>query len=292
MNISNLHGLPNAFVEAVRNDPYSAGNSDISVTKLIDSAHRRVLIKKYKDSIVEDASERVWSLLGQAVHTILERQDQGKSVIAEDRLYADVLGWKVSGQFDRMDLRDGVLDDYKVTGTYKAQMDNHIEWERQLNVLRWLAVVNGYTVNKLRIVAILRDWHKSGTLRDPSYPKIPVKIIEIPMWDIGEAKAYVDNRVWIHQHAESGEPTACSDEERWFSGNTYALMKEGGKRAIKIFERKEDAEEKLADGCFVEERRGTYRRCADYCEVSQFCEQYRPDREDTSAAEWPNSIGS
>ncbi len=287
MNISNIHDLPHAFVEAVRNDPYSAGNSDISVTKLIDAPQRRVLLKKYRESIVEDASERVWSLLGQAVHTILERQDQGKSVIAEDRLYADVDGWKISGQFDRMDLRDGVLDDYKVTGTYKAQMDTHVEWERQLNVLRWLAVVNGYTVNKLRIVAILRDWHKSGLLRDPNnYPKIPVKIIEIPIWDLGEAKTYVENRVWIHQMAEQGDVKPCSDEERWFSGNSYALMKEGGKRAIKIFERKEDAEEKLADGCFIEERRGTYRRCADYCEVSEFCEQYRPDRESPSASEW------
>ena len=287
MNISNIHDLPQAFVEAVKNDPYSAGTSDISVTKLIDAPQRRVLINKYRDSIVEDASERVWSLLGQAVHTILERQDQGKSVIAEDRLYADVDGWKVSGQFDRMDLREGVLDDYKVTGTYKAQMDDHVEWERQLNVLRWLAVKNGYTVNKLRIVAILRDWHKSGVLRDPNnYPKIPVKIIEIPIWDLSEAQTYVENRVWIHQMAEQGDVKPCSDEERWFSGNSYALMKEGGKRAIKIFERKEDAEEKLADGCFIEERRGTYRRCADYCEVSQFCEQYRPDREDTSAAEW------
>lgn len=287
MNISNIYGLPQALIEAVRNDPYNPGSGNISVTKLIDAPQRRILIKKFKDSIVEDASERIWSLLGQAVHTILERQDQGKSVIAEDRLYADISGWKVSGQFDRMDLRDGVLDDYKVTGTYKAMMDDHVEWERQLNVLRWLAVTNGYIVHKLRIVAILRDWHKSGLLRDPNnYPKVPVKIIEIPMWDIGETKAYVENRVWIHQMAEEGDVKPCSDEERWFSGTTYALMKQGGKRAIKIFERKEDAEEKLADGCFVEERRGTYRRCADYCEVSKFCEQHRLDRESTPAPEW------
>ena len=36
MNLTNLLGLPDAFVAAVKNDPYSGGG-DISVTKLIDS---------------------------------------------------------------------------------------------------------------------------------------------------------------------------------------------------------------------------------------------------------------
>ena len=35
MNLTNLYGLPDALVNAVRNDPYQGGG-DISVTKLID----------------------------------------------------------------------------------------------------------------------------------------------------------------------------------------------------------------------------------------------------------------
>ena len=46
MNLTNIHDLPQALVDAVRNDPYEGGG-DISFTKLIDSAQRRVLLKKF-----------------------------------------------------------------------------------------------------------------------------------------------------------------------------------------------------------------------------------------------------
>ena len=61
MNLTNLYGLPDAFVNAVKNDSYKGGG-DISVTKLIDSPRRRVLNRQFKEFVVEDVSERVWSL--------------------------------------------------------------------------------------------------------------------------------------------------------------------------------------------------------------------------------------
>lgn len=290
MNLTNIHDLPQALVDAVKNDPYKGGG-DISVTKLIDSAQRRVLLKKFGHAVVEDVSERIWSLLGQAVHTILERAN--KSDIVEERLYADVEGWKLSGQFDRMDLRNETLDDYKCTSTFKVMMSDMKEWERQLNILRWLAIQNGYKVEKLRIIAILRDWRKSDAKRKPDYPQKPVVTIDIPVWSLDETYQYIRERINLHQAAEAGGThIGCTDEERWYEGTTYALMKKGGKRAIKIYERKEDAESAVTDGYVVETRRGGYRRCAEYCEVAEFCEQYRSDRENTDAAEWEFGIGS
>lgn len=289
MNLTNVHGLPQALVDAVRNDPYTGGG-DISVTKLIDAPQRRVLLKQYKDSIVEDVSERIWSLLGQAVHTILERAN--KSDIVEERLFAEVDGWKLSGQFDRMDLHQIVLDDYKCTSVYKVMMSDMKDWERQLNVLRWLAIQNGYMVEKLRIIAILRDWRKADAKFKPGYPQQPVVTIEIPVWPLDETYQYVRNRISIHQAAEAGEVMSCSNEERWYSGTTYALKKVGGKRALKVSERKEDFGEQLADGTFIETRPGMYRRCAEYCEVANFCEQYAPDREAVSSPLWESDNDS
>lgn len=290
MNLTNIHDLPQALVDAVRNDPYTGGG-DISVTKLIDSAHRRVLLKKYGASVVEDVSERIWSLLGQAVHTILERAN--KSDIVEERLYSDVDGWSLSGQFDRMDLRNETLDDYKCTSVYKVMMSDMKEWERQLNVLRWLAIRNGYKVERLRIIAILRDWRKSDAKRKQDYPQKPVATIDIPVWPLDETYQYIRDRISLHQAAEAGGThIVCTDEERWYAGTTYALMKPGGKRAIKIFERKEDAESALTDSTFIEERRGGYRRCEEYCEVSEFCEQYQSSREISATTLWESCEGS
>lgn len=289
MNLTNVHGLPQALVDAVRNDPYTGGG-DISVTKLIDAPQRRVLLKQYKDSIVEDVSERIWSLLGQSVHTILERAN--KSDIVEERLFAEVDGWKLSGQFDRLSLNHVVMDDYKCTSVYKVMMSDMIDWERQLNVLRWLAHQNNYLVEKLQIVAILRDWRKADSKYKPGYPQQPVVTIDIPVWPLDETYQYIRSRISIHQAAEAGDVLPCSNEERWYSGTTYALKKVGGKRALKVSERKEDFGEQLADGTFIETRPGIYRRCSEYCEVANFCEQYAPDREAASSPVWESDNDS
>ena len=91
--ITNIHNLPAAIVAAVQNDPYTGGG-DISTTKLIDSPQVRVLGAAHKDAISVDVSERVWALLGQAVHTILERAGLREAgMVVEERLYAEVNGW-------------------------------------------------------------------------------------------------------------------------------------------------------------------------------------------------------
>ncbi len=281
MHLTNTYNLPDAILQAVKNDPYKGGG-DISVTKLIDSPQRRQLISKFKASIVEDVSDRVWALLGQAVHTILERAN--KSDIVEERLYAEVNGWQLSGQFDRIDLHGTTLDDYKVTGAYKVMAGDVADWTWQLNILRWLAIQNGYKVDGLRIVAILRDWKKSESKRKANYPIAPIVSIDIEVLPDDVIYQYICQRVSLHQKASAGEKVLCTDDERWYEGTKWALMKKGGKRAIRVYENKDDIESPVADGLFIEERKGGYKRCAEYCEVAPFCSQYQADRTEDSFA--------
>jgi hypothetical protein len=278
MNLTNLLGLPDAFVAAVKNDPYTGGG-DISVTKLIDAPQRRVLYGKYKDFVVEDVSDRVWAVMGQAVHTVLERA--GTSALVEERLFMDVNGWKLSGQFDRLHVADKTIQDWKVTTTYKADGDE--SWTRQLNILRMLAIHNGHDIERLQVVAIFRDWQRSKAERDEKYPQSNVKIIEIPVWDNDFAMAYIAERVGMHQAAVNGDEVQCSDEERWYAGSTFALMKEGNKRATKVADTREELGEP-AKGFFIEERKGGYRRCEGYCEVAPFCPQLAREREQQEKA--------
>lgn len=276
MNLTNLRGLPDAIYQAVKNDPYKGGG-DISVTKLIDSPQRRQLIRKHQDAIVEDVADRIWSLLGQAVHTILERAN--KSDIVEERLYAEVNGWKLSGQFDRLDLHGTTLDDYKVTSVFKVMKADYKEWTMQLNILRWLAHQNGYNVDGLRIIAILRDWKKSESQRKQDYPQTPIVSVPIEVLPLDQVYQYISDRISAHQKAAAGEMIPCTDEERWFEGTKWALMKKGAKRATRIYENKDDIESPVPHGFFIEERKGGYKRCAEYCEVAPFCNQYQSDRQ-------------
>lgn len=267
---TNKHGLPEALVAAVTNDPYRGGG-DISVTALIDAPQRRQLFTTHSDQVVQDVSERIWALLGQAVHHILERAG-GNETLVEQRLYADIEGWKLSGQFDRLHLESNTLSDYKVTTTYKKDGDKG--WERQLNVLRWLAHQNGIAVDTLEIVAIFRDWRKVEADRNADYPAVNVKIIPVPVWSLEETEAYIRWRIGLHKSVRDGAVLPCTDEERWYSGTTYALMKPNAKRALRVLP-SPPAPTDIPDGCEVVERQGIYRRCQSYCEVAPFCTQWQ-----------------
>lgn len=273
--ITNKHNLPHALVKAVQNDPYDAGNSDISVTKLIDSPQKLVLWKAHQHEVTEDVSDRIWALLGQAVHHILERA--GTDTLVEERMYAKVEGWVLSGQFDRLHLGTKTLSDWKVTSVYKVKGDI-VQWERQLNVLRWLALQNNYEVERLEIVAIIRDWRRGEAEREYDYPECQAKVIPIRVWPMDETKAYIKSRIAVHQMAQSKIPVRCTDEERWYTGDKWAIVKPKGKRALKVLDAKPPARE-VPEGYVVEHRPGVYRRCEKYCEVAKFCPQWHDHSE-------------
>jgi hypothetical protein len=274
---TNKHGLPKSICDAVANDPY-VGGGDISATKLIDAPQIMQLTRQHKDKITVDVSDRVWSLFGQAIHTMLERAGlRREGMVVEERLFAAMLGWEVSGQYDSMDLEAKMISDYKVTTVYKARGSD--SWTRQLNVLRWLAVKNGHEVNRLEVIAIFRDWRKSEAMRSSDYPQSPIMSIRIPVWDIQDTEDYVADRVSLHQAAAKGIHIPCSDEERWASPTKFALMKDGNKRAVRL----SDTREGLgvpADGHSIVERKGEFKRCERYCDVSAFCQQRLTEGDD------------
>jgi hypothetical protein len=270
-NVTNVHGLPQSIVDAVTNDPYTGGG-DISATKLIDSPRVVQLSRQHHGQISVDVSERVWSLLGQAVHTILERAGlRAEGMVAEQRLFAEVMGWSLSGQFDVMHLESKTLCDYKVTTVYKAKGND--KWTQQLNILRWLAHQNGYEVEQLQIIAIFRDWRKAEAERSRDYPRAAIQAIDVPVWDLAEAQDYIEERVHLHQQARRGGDIHCTDEERWYSGTKYALVKPGNMRALKVLDEMPEPSA-IPAGYSVEVRAGEYKRCQLYCDVAPFCSQW------------------
>lgn len=276
--LTNVHGLPQSIVAAVTADPY-VGGGDISATKLIDAPQVVHLGRQHHDQIVVDVSERIWSLLGQSVHTILERAGlRQEGMVAEQRLFAEVLGWTISGQFDVMNLETGVLSDYKVTTVYKAKGND--KWTQQLNVLRWLAHQHGYVVNRLEIIGIFRDWRKTEAERSEDYPRAAIQQIEIPVWDLQDTQDYIEERVSLHQAARMGQHIHCTDEERWYSGTKWAIVKPGATRALKVYDSEPDAGQ-VPEGYRVEYRPGEYKRCMHYCDVAPFCPQWNGGKDAT-----------
>ena len=275
MKITNKSNLPKVIERAVINDPYDSSGSNISTTRLIAPPRIRVLEMRNWDLIEDDVSNRIFSLLGQSVHHILERSKL-KVDLAERRLfYKDdkiTNGWTLSGQFDLLS-RQGDLTDFKVTSAWAALdalTNGKDEWENQLNVLDFLCRKNQKTltrykkevkVKSLNIMAILRDWSKLKVMQSDNY---------------------VQARIKLHQDAEKlDQLPLCTAKERWRKEDSYALMLDNRKTAKRVLPTREEMDKYMKEnkyvegqGCKVVFRAGEDVRCQHYCSVNQFCSHF------------------
>jgi hypothetical protein len=296
MELTNISNLPKAIERAVKNDPYDSSGSNISTTRLIAPPRIRVLEQRNFDLIKEDVSDRIFSLLGQSVHHIIERAKL-KIDISERRLFykddAITNGWILSGQFDYL-TRDGNLIDFKVTSAWaalSALTNGKDEWENQLNVLDFLCRKNQKDLTKykkeikvksLSIMAILRDWSKLKVMQSDNYPRKQVVMIPVRRWSEEEQEIYVKARIKLHQDAEqSKELPMCTAKERWRKEDSYAVMKDNRKTAWRLFTTKEEAiqfifSQKMIEGkgCNIVFRKGEDVRCQHYCRVNEFCSHF------------------
>lgn len=80
------------------------------------------------------------------------------------------------------------------------------------------------------------------------------------------------------QEMKDDDIPPCAAKERWEKPSTYAVKKEGNKRATKVLDTFEEAEKIAGDkgkDFIVEVRPGESTRCMDYCSCCEFCNFYR-----------------
>ena len=292
VTITNNKGFPLALVKAVENDSYSKGKADRSVTGLLAPPRQAALKDIHEDVLTEDVSERTYALYGQLIHLLLERAgEQDRNALTEERLFTEAEGWTISGQTDTITLTEEegwVVSDYKFVTAYKFKREYSgelvmpVDYERQLNLYAHLLRENGFRVDELKIVAIYRDWSKLEAKRDGNYPQLGAETHDVKLWPADEAKAFMEERVRLHQDAETALPF-CDDEERWAKPDKYALMPNANSaRARKLFDSRvaaftwaKDPANKVKDGWIVDHRVGANTRCENYCIVSEYCEQFQ-----------------
>lgn len=260
MKITNRNSLPSGLVRAMENDPYDSQGADATASTLADPPLLQALKRKHEADLEEDASDRIWALLGQAAHVVMER-GSGKTigVEAEMRLSMDVLGWKVSGAFDHFDLTSGVLSDLKVTSAFTLVYGDRLaDWEKQLCVLAHLCELAGKEVKSIEVIAILRDWASRDVGRVKGYPEQAVVVVPLKLWSAEKRQAYIEGRVKLHQNARELAKLGhedliapCTDDERW-------AKKDRKTNAV------------------------TYIRCEKYCAVAKVCPVLRRERSEAA----------
>lgn len=371
--LTNKKNLNEAIVRAVKRNWYGGAgeNRDYSVTQLLVPPKIFHLLNRHKDEVEEDVAEKMFMLMGSAMHAILERANEHDveftilsrvrtffekvhngevskspdeieaafinfiigdgdagagqrlgyllSLLPEDRYliekrfkYSTKTGKIISGGIDLYDKETRTLHDYKFssvwTWIYRNRPGNRTEeWTQQLNMYRLFLEQQGYSVDKICINLIMRDYSKSKARQDSSYPE-PVETIELPLLGLDVVEHLIENKVAELEKYNATKDDAippCTSHERWQQNDTYAVYKTGNKTASKVeysyagakawmeteiakLAEKDivkgmdtaQAMQRAADIFRIEKRPGVPTRCIDYCAVCQFCNFYRdlPDK--------------
>ena len=309
MKITNDTGLPTPLYKAIVNQYLKGAQAHqqytdmptFRVSSLIDPPRLSALqhYAESKDLLTEDAAERIYALLGSTIHDIVAQW--GGDDLAEEKLegFLDVypdpdkrVRCRILGTPDYLSMKDGVLTDWKIASKWELLLsDGQLRPERalQLNFYAWLLRHQGYHVNKLQNVLILRDWSKTEAARDQRMPQQQVVIVEQPMMGHMEVYRHLSEIVARHLKArelpiDSPDMPRCTDEERWAKPAKWAVYVNNNKTAIALGDTKEEAIEKAeariaqrrtkATITNVEYRPGKSNRCEHYCRVRHLCSQW------------------
>ncbi len=280
MIITNNKGLPQAFVEMARRDSEPVPG-EYRVTSLLKGIRESILERRHHSEIESDVSDMIWLLFGTAVHGILESQEEGADEIKETRLKMDMAERVLSGQFDLYNATTRTITDYKTASVWKIIFGNFGDWRKQLLVYAYMLRNIGFEVEHGEIVALLKDHSKRDAKFKPDYPRLPVEKVtfDFSAGDFHEIEDWLTERLEAIKAAEAlpdDELPVCTLEERFNSGDRYAVMAKGKKRALRVLDTLEEAEAwKTGNGGdTIETRPGEDKKCAEYCDACEFCNYY------------------
>ena len=282
MILTNEFNIPEIIVRAM-GESYAPQIGRVAVTALIDSPLIRYLKIKFWDQLTEDAGDRLWALLGQAAHTVVQR-GRPHDARAEEYMKLPVNGMMVTGRSDIIIGKE--LIDLKVTSVYSFLLGEKDAWAKQLNVYNFMANYNGIKIESAKIYGILRDWSEMKQYGNDDYPPIPFFEQPIELWPLDKTQSYIEKRVELHKNVDAAIVNneikliplfACTDADRWLRPTTYAVMKKGNKRAERVLDTFDEAKQWMIDKGKTEKefsvvtRPGSAVRCERFCVCKPVC---------------------
>ena len=280
MKVTNVLGLPQAFVDAVSVERHNEKGC-YSATTILHGACETILQERHYDEIEVDASDSIWAVFGSAVHSIFEKQNTGTE---KEAFYSfPVSHSKVTGRVDSYDPQIQTLHDFKTASVWKIQFADFDDWYKQGMIYAWLMKKNGVEVKRCEFIALLKDHSKSKAKTDPNYPQLPTYIYRFDVTETGlaEIEKFIFDKVAELEKAEllaDEELPPCTKEERWATEDKWAIMKAGRKTALKVCSSEEEAKSLMEtmSGTDIEFRQGESKKCVDgYCVCRNYCPFYK-----------------
>lgn len=280
MKVTNKLHLPEAFVKAVSVERHNKAGC-YSATTLNKGTKEIILQERHWDEFTVDASEQVWATFGTAVHAIMEKYEDGN--FHEEKFDIAVSKSRVTGVVDSYDMERGIINDWKTASVYKVSKGDFSDWYKQGMTYAWLLKQNGLDVRRCRFIALLKDHSMTKAKTDHTYPQSPVFVYEFEVTpeeleQVGERIAAKVKAIEAAEKQADDDIEPCTAEERWADGEKWAVMKNGRKSAVRVFDTEIDAENcagELGNSHYVEHRPAVNRKCGDYCLCKNFCNFYK-----------------
>ena len=280
MKVTNRLHLPEAFVKAVSVERHNKAGC-YSATTLNKGTKEIILQERHWDEFTVDAADSVWATFGTAVHAIMEKYEDGN--FHEEAFDIAVSKSRVTGVVDSYDMERGIINDWKTASVYKIMKGDFSDWYKQGMTYAWLLKQNGLDVRRCRFIALLKDHSMTKAKTDHTYPQSPIFVydFEVTPEELEQAGERIVAKVKAIEAAETqadDDIEPCTAEERWADGEKWAVMKNGRKTAVRVFDTEIDAENcagELGNSHYVEHRPAVSRKCGDYCLCKNFCNFYK-----------------
>jgi len=290
MEITNNQGFPKALYDVLSRNYYTGkkDNKTFSVTEILNDPKYVLLTRRHKEAITVDASDLLWRTYGTMIHQWLASFDS-EDALKEERLTAQFGDFKLTGSPDLYMKENGenIIYDLKFTTVWSwIYGDKYDDWKKQMNMYKYLLHEQGHETDRLKNILLFRDWQKSKFSRDGNYPQ-QVEIVNMEMMDLVDIRSFIQFRLEkIKQQIDKEDDAIpeCSEEKRWQTKTTYAVKFKSNKKALRVLESQEDAQDYIdnyGSGKYdpkymkVEERPGEAKRCKEYCDVCEFCHFYK-----------------
>ncbi|MBE5820407.1 MAG: PD-(D/E)XK nuclease family protein [Clostridiales bacterium] len=286
MKICNKLNLPKPFVSAVTRE-YEYKEKQYSVTTILKDIREILLTRRHHNEIEQDVADMIWLIFGTAVHKVLEDSEEENVELKEEHFSEEVFnGYKLSGQADLYNAKEKMVIDYKTCSAWKVVFDDWEDYRKQLLMYAWAFKKMGFEVEKGQIVAVIKDHSKTKAKVDKDYPKYPVykKTFEFKDKDFEEIEKFIIDKfkeIEKYENIPDEELPICSEESRWNTGDKFAVKKKGNKRALKVYDTLEEANEHIEkdENLELEIRKGEDKKCLEYCSCCEFCDYWKQNYE-------------
>jgi hypothetical protein len=271
---------------------YDSGDTDYSVTTLIQPPRIVHLNRRYGDKIKTYVFDNLASFIGTAIHNYAEallNKVPGKSYLCEQRLRTVMLGRKISGAFDILNKFD--MYDIKTCSTWKIIFGTKDDWTAQQNMYHLLFhQKHKITLEHLYVLGVFLDWTLYKMMQSgKEYPREKCQLFNLPIWSFSETQEYMERRIQLmidNENVADDDLPPCTSEEMWADADTWAVKRHDRKRALRVLAGEVEArgwmnnyvehnpDKVKLSNLFIEHRLGRRKRCMDWCPVNVHCNHF------------------